>query len=82
MCIIFCMQIFITGYTSWISKNIVLHLTVIISGVAERVMYGVCDGESYYTDNSLCHCSVTGVLCCVVCGVNFVLLVICYKWWG
>lgn len=52
MCIIFCMQIFITGYTSWISKNIVLHLTVIISGVAERVMYGVCDGESYYTDNS------------------------------
>ena len=69
MCIIFCMQIFITGYTSWISKNIVLHLTVIISGVAERVMYGVCDGGSYYTDNSVSlFCNWCVILCCCMWG--------------
>ena len=36
--------------------------------------------EEVITQTIQCHCSVTGVLCCVVvCGVNFVLFVICYK---
>ena len=52
MCSICCLQIFITSYTSSISKDIVLHMTLIISGVAERVMHGVCDGESCYTGKS------------------------------
>ena len=52
MCSICCLQIFITGYTSWISKNIVLHsCTLIISGVAEMV-HGICEGESCYTGKS------------------------------
>ena len=46
-----CLQIFITGYTSWISKNIVLHMTLIISGVAEMV-HGICEGESCHTGKS------------------------------
>ena len=46
-----CLQIFITGYTSWISKNIVLHMTLIIFGVAEMV-HGICEGESCYAGKS------------------------------
>ena len=52
-------------------------MTLIISGVAERVMHGVCDGESCYTEKSYLaslFCYWCDMWCCCMWSKIFVVV--------